>query len=187
MSATERRRNREEPPVGRVRGADGIERDVYQDPDGRQYVHGDQGEKVFGLWLPGAPPAAPREDADTADAEAIQADPPDETPWERPGSLRRDCESHRGRLLSLLGTVGFCCGVVGVVFAPVGIIGLLVGLWTRVAARRDLDKMKVGTMDAEGMGQTRAALADANLGVVLSGIGVLLGAGLVVTALFLLF
>jgi hypothetical protein len=170
-----------------VRGADGTERDVYQDADGRQYVVGDQGEMVFGLWLPGAPPAAPREDADATAADAIQADQPDDTPWEQPGSLRRDSESHRGRMLSLLGTVSFGCGVVGVVFAPVGVIGLLVSLWTRVAARRDLDKMKVGTMDAEGMGQTRAALADANLGVVLSGIGVLLGAGLVVTALFLLF
>jgi len=27
-------------------------RDIFEDADGRQYVHGDEGEKVYGTWLP---------------------------------------------------------------------------------------------------------------------------------------
>jgi hypothetical protein len=34
---------------------DGGERDVCEDADARQYVHGDDGEKVYGRW---SPPAA---------------------------------------------------------------------------------------------------------------------------------
>jgi hypothetical protein len=190
MTAGERRRNRGRTPVGRVRCADGVERDVYQDADGRQYVVGEQGEKVFGLWLPGAA----REDTSITDAEADRSTPTDdepassgETPWERPGSVRRDSESHRGRLLSLLGTVSFCCGVVAVCFAPAGVVGLLLGLWVRGAARRDLGKIDTGTMDPDGAAQTRAALADANLSLVLSGIGLLLGTALAVALAFVFF
>ena len=116
-----------------------------------------------------------------------QADRADETPWERPGSVRRDSESHRGRLLSSLGTASFCCGVVAVCFAPAGVIGLLLGLWVRGAARRDLGQMDAGTMDPDGLAQTRAALSDATLAVVLSGVGLLLGTALAVTLAFVFF
>jgi hypothetical protein len=180
--------------VGRVRCRDGVERDVYQDADGRQYVVGDQGEKVFGLWMPDAPSAAPREGSDAkgdAAGPAAPADgadaPPEATPWERPGAVRRDCESHRGRLLALLGTISFGCGVVGVLFAPAGVVGLLLGLWVRGAARRDLGQMDDGSMDADGAGQTRDARTDATLGAVLGGVGLLLGTGLVLAVLFLFF
>jgi hypothetical protein len=37
--------------IGRVPFTEGIERDVYEDAEGRQYVYGDEG-KVHGTWLP---------------------------------------------------------------------------------------------------------------------------------------
>jgi hypothetical protein len=40
--------------IGRREFPDGIERDVYEDVDGQQYVHGDDGGKVYGDWLPPA-------------------------------------------------------------------------------------------------------------------------------------
>jgi hypothetical protein len=43
--------------VGRVPFADGAERDVYEDGDRRQWVIGDDGERVYGVWLP--PPDEP--------------------------------------------------------------------------------------------------------------------------------
>ena len=190
MTAGERRRNRRGPPVGRVRCADGVERDVHQDADGRQYILGDQSEKVFGLWLPGAPRAEngisdDRDDRPPpADDEAASSD---ETPWGHHGSVRRDYESHRGRLLAFLGTVGFCCGVAAVCCPPAGVVGLFLGLWLRGAARRDLGQMRTGTVDPDGAAQTRAALADANLGVVVSGIGLFVGVALALTLAFLFF
>jgi hypothetical protein len=43
--------------VGRLPFTDGAERDVYQDADGRQWVAGDGGGRVYGTWL--APPDEP--------------------------------------------------------------------------------------------------------------------------------
>ena len=37
--------------VGRVPSADGVSRDVYEDADGRQWVAGYDGERLYGVWL----------------------------------------------------------------------------------------------------------------------------------------
>jgi hypothetical protein len=37
--------------IGRRLFTDGIERDVYEDAQGRQYVFGPDGERVYGQWL----------------------------------------------------------------------------------------------------------------------------------------
>jgi hypothetical protein len=191
----ERRRARPTPPpVGRVGGPDGVERDVYEDADGRQYILGPQGEKVFGLWLleTSARPPIPREEdapaEESADEtpleEARGAD--EELPWEEQGAIRRDREPHRARMLSLLGTITFCLGVMAVPSGAPGVFGLSLGLYVRSAARRDLRKMDDGTMDPEGAERTRAALQDANLGSALSGLGLLLAVFVVVGLLFYL-
>lgn len=41
----------EDQPIGKVPFVDGVERDVYQDADGRQYVIDDDGVSVHGVWL----------------------------------------------------------------------------------------------------------------------------------------
>jgi hypothetical protein len=38
--------------IGRVRFTDGTDRDVYEDAEGRQYVRGNDGASVYGIWLP---------------------------------------------------------------------------------------------------------------------------------------
>ena len=38
-------------PIGHRDFTDGTRRPVYADPDGRQYVIGDDGERVYGTWL----------------------------------------------------------------------------------------------------------------------------------------
>jgi hypothetical protein len=43
--------------VGRVPFADGVTRDVHEDADGRQWVTGYDGERVYGVWL--MPPDEP--------------------------------------------------------------------------------------------------------------------------------
>jgi hypothetical protein len=50
-------REGDERVVGRVLFTDGIERDVYQDTDDRQWVVGYDGERVYGVWL--MPPDEP--------------------------------------------------------------------------------------------------------------------------------
>jgi hypothetical protein len=40
--------------VGRVPFVDGVTHDVYEDTDGRQWVVGSNGERVYGVWLPPA-------------------------------------------------------------------------------------------------------------------------------------
>jgi hypothetical protein len=37
--------------IGRVPFTDGMERDVYEDEGGRQWVIGYNGERVYGVWL----------------------------------------------------------------------------------------------------------------------------------------
>jgi hypothetical protein len=37
--------------AGRVPFVDGVTRDVYEDADGRQWVAGYDGERVYGVWL----------------------------------------------------------------------------------------------------------------------------------------
>jgi hypothetical protein len=37
--------------VGRVPFTDGVTRYVYEDADGRQWVVGHDGERVFGVWV----------------------------------------------------------------------------------------------------------------------------------------
>jgi hypothetical protein len=39
---------------GRVPFVDGVTRDVYEDADGRQWVVGYDGKRVYGVWLPPA-------------------------------------------------------------------------------------------------------------------------------------
>jgi hypothetical protein len=44
--------------VGRRLFTDGLERDVYEDAEGRQYVPDPDGVKVYGVWLwPAVEPA----------------------------------------------------------------------------------------------------------------------------------
>jgi hypothetical protein len=177
--------------VGRVRGADGAEQDVYEDAAGRQYVIGAQGEKVFGLWLarPGSTPppppdeddAPPRKVAPRADDEADE-----DLPWVNEDGVRRDSESHRGRLLGLLGTVSFGCGVLSVPCFPFGVAGLALGLYVRLGARGDLRKMHAGEMDRAGAGQTEAAMQDATTAMALSALGLFLWIVLGTVGLFLM-
>jgi hypothetical protein len=37
--------------IGRLPFVDGVTRDVYEDPDSRQWVIGNDGERVYGLWI----------------------------------------------------------------------------------------------------------------------------------------
>jgi hypothetical protein len=37
--------------IGIIPFVDGVERDVHEDDDGRQWVTGYEGEKVYGVWL----------------------------------------------------------------------------------------------------------------------------------------
>jgi hypothetical protein len=37
--------------VGHVPFTDGVTRDVYEDADGRQWVVGHDGERVYGVWV----------------------------------------------------------------------------------------------------------------------------------------
>ena len=37
--------------IGRRLFTDGLERDVYEDAEGRQYVFDEDGERVYGQWL----------------------------------------------------------------------------------------------------------------------------------------
>jgi hypothetical protein len=37
--------------IGRMPFVDGVTRDVYEDPDCRQWVIGYEGERVYGVWI----------------------------------------------------------------------------------------------------------------------------------------
>jgi hypothetical protein len=98
-----------------------------------------------------------------------EPEPLDARPWERPGAIRRDCDSHRGTELRMLGGLALLCGCLSAfclgLSAPLGVcLGGFV-LW---AAGRDLGLMWEGRMDPAGWEETK-------LGRGMAGIGVLTG------------
>jgi hypothetical protein len=100
----------------------------------------------------------------------------DQPPWEQPGSVRRDCEPHRGTMLLWLGRlslwlIAMMC-VVGAV-GGLGAIGLAVAVL--VMASRDGAKMRAGTMDPEGDGPTRKGARYAVAALILSALVLMVG------------
>lgn len=91
----------------------------------------------------------------------------DERPWEEAGQLRRDFEPHRGPNLQLLGLASLVCGALGCLCIP-ALIGLPLGVVIALMAHRDVNQMKAGLMDAEGMKQTLKAQTYGALGALLS-------------------
>jgi hypothetical protein len=48
-------RPQSDPVIGRRLFADGVNRPVHRGPDGREYVIGPDGGRVYGTWLPPEP------------------------------------------------------------------------------------------------------------------------------------
>jgi hypothetical protein len=79
-------------------------------------------------------------------------------PWEQPGAYRRDCASHRGELLELLGLASIllsCCGFI--TLGVSALVGLPLGFLVMYLARCDLAQMKLGKMDPHGEPMTDGA------------------------------
>lgn len=119
------------------------------------------------LWAEAGGKRPPPEDAELSDEETEEAAEEDEEPWERPGAVRLDCESHRGPTVLWLGRLSLWL-IVGSLL--VGILALLpvipVAVVVLVMASRDEAKMRAGTMDpagerltAKGARYAKAALA----------------------------
>ena len=95
-------------------------------------------------------------------------------PWERPGAVRRDCEPHRGDVLSWLGKASrvlslFSCRC----FFPC-LLGFPLGLTTWLLARQDLQQMQTGRRDRGGQRETVWALRVCLLSALAWGVVVLL-------------
>lgn len=94
-------------------------------------------------------------------------------PWrDRPvNPVRRDCEPHRGRLIVVLGTVSVICGALALCTAGVGSLpGLGCGIPAWLLGNADLDKMRKGVMDPDGIGNTKNGRDLGIAGTVLSSI-----------------
>src|SRR5690348_3851263 len=89
-----------------------------------------------------------------------EPEPDSPRPWEQPGAVRRDCEPHRGPLLSRLAVVSVLLGLASLCFVPVGLVAvpLAVGVWC--TASGDLARMDAGLMDPEGRRLTEQARWD---------------------------
>jgi hypothetical protein len=103
----------------------------------------------------------------------------EERPWERPGEVRRDAESHRGQLLVVLGTVSVACGLSAFLLLAPALFGLPVGAAALAMARRDLRKMRAGLMDCRGIDKTGEGRALAAFGLILNLVAPLAVAGMV--------
>jgi hypothetical protein len=95
-------------------------------------------------------------------------------PWERPGAVRRDCEPHRGQLLRVLGAVSLVCGILSLMLAVSGVIGLPLAVAVLVLSGRDLARMRRGLLDPAGRVETERAWVLALEGLVLSVVGPLI-------------
>jgi hypothetical protein len=144
-------------------------------------------------------------------ATAQQPDPDDspereDRPWEQPGAVRRDCESHRGALLARASYAAAVFGIASLGTSPCAFglgseslrgeealtvlvplfcngIAFLISLSVWFVARQDLHRMSKGVMDPAGRCQTAAAKRWAE-GVVIVGLIPWIAVG--VTALILI-
>jgi len=96
------------------------------------------------------------------------SDEDDESPWQRRGAMRLDCEPHRGELVSLLGTASLVLGVLSLCGGVTGLVGLPMGIAAWRMARADLAKMRAGLMDRRGEPKTRRGGDNAVFGILLS-------------------
>jgi len=83
--------------------------------------------------------------------------------------LRRDCESHRGGIVLVLGIVSIVLGATWIL----SLIGVVLGIVAWVMGQRDLRKMRAHVMDPSGMGSTQAGYICGIVGTFLSGLGAL--------------
>jgi hypothetical protein len=91
--------------------------------------------------------------------------PDAQPPWAR----RRDGEPHRGPLIVNLGTISLMGGTFGVCLPGVGaLVALAAGIPALVMAGHDLQLMREGVMDPEGLGLTERGRNYAVVGVVLA-------------------
>ncbi len=94
--------------------------------------------------------------------------PPDLTPGRPGGPPRRDCESHRGPLISTMGNVSLVVGGLSVCLFGLGaLLSVPLGIVTWVLANQDLARMRQGIMDPAGRESTETGRTGAILGVVL--------------------
>jgi hypothetical protein len=87
----------------------------------------------------------------------------------RAGQVRRDCEPHRGAMLSAMGNITLAAG--GLTLCLLGLpllVTLPLGITTWVMATADLGKMRNGEMEAQGRFPTESARTSAITGMVLS-------------------
>ena len=117
-----------------------------------------------------------------ADENARETSASDLPPWEQPGAVRRDCESHRGHLVEKLGTTALVFGGLSLTcFAcPALFLFPLLALYFGVTAfmmgGHELQRMKAGVVDPRGWDQVARGAWRGRLGVALaaaSGLGLL--------------
>jgi len=123
-------------------------------------------------------------------------DPDGLPPWDKPGSVRRDCEPHRGGVLLTLAlaalmlnlfslALGIPCAIVvgdlldlpglpapdrGFLFLGIILPGILAGTGAWWVAHRDLTEMTQGRRDPDGESLTRSAGSYGRAGLVLAGV-----------------
>jgi hypothetical protein len=114
-------------------------------------------------------------------SEQLPTNDVDNRPWERPGVVRRDCEPHRGPLLSVLGGTSLAVAGFLACIPATGFLALPLALVTFYLARRDLVQMRVGCMDPTGQRQTRRAQYRAGVALLFGGWNLLLTVGLVIS------
>jgi hypothetical protein len=97
----------------------------------------------------------------------------EERPWERPGTIRRDAEPHRGLLLCGLGMGSLFCALGGALLGLLWIgkktylfglpfiltygAGIALAYWTWSVARHDLARIKRNEVMADGKAPTQIA------------------------------
>lgn len=100
--------------------------------------------------------------------------PPEVTPGLPGGPPRRDCESHRGSLISTMGNISLVVGGLSVCMCGLGaVVSIPLGIVTWALANNDLAHMSQGTMDPAGREATETGRTGAILGILL---GALFGA-----------
>jgi hypothetical protein len=112
-----------------------------------------------------------------------QPDTDDPRPWEKPGTVRRDCLPYRSTVWDLLALAALLLGVASLCLLVPALVGLplAVVLWRR--ARRDLGQMDAGLMDPSGRVSAENARGTSFAAIVVNAGALLIGGALLLAVL----
>ena len=89
-------------------------------------------------------------------------------PWELPGAVRRDCDSHHADILKVLAELAFALALFSLPCCFLSLVSFPLSVLARMFVKRELSRIDQGTMDPSALHETEWAEHRADLAIMVS-------------------